>query len=748
MNYKKSYNMKILSIDEAQKRAKENTSIIITGVTGQDGSLMVDYLLANTSYMLFGGVRRLSVSSHNNISHLIDNARFACINFDLIDAHTIENVISTIKPAYFINLAAQSFVKSSWDLPAQTWEVNSTGVLHILEAIHRHVPTCRVYNAGSSEEFGNVLYSPQDEFHSLRPLSPYGASKAAARHLIKVYRESYKMYAIQGWLFNHECLTEHIPIIIKYISSGLIDVKPISELVPHRKNPKKGRKYTSTSIPDFLVWDGGKWSKVLTRTATWNDEKNDKKIKRVLSRGGYYEATSDHISFTSDDKEIPTHKLMVNDTISLKPLPGLTSEITLTEEEAEFLGMMVAEGCIKKSVGTIINKDKSFIDRVEYLWKKISCGYTTIAQVESGYKPGEFSFCLSLCGDISYLNFIKQEIYTDAKYKRIPLKILNSSYNLIMSFLRGYNRGDGTKTCNQNGEFQCFTTNSSVLAAGLWLLSENVLKVRTILNVEYRNNAKYYKINLNVFDSNKEKHLIESRNQIKSIINEEYKGWLFDLETESGTFSAGIGNTWVHNSPRRGEEFVTRKITKGVARIAAAIAKARRTNTDFSFEPLELGNVNAKRDWSDAEDCVDAIWRMLNQDKYNEQIKNLLSFSFSKYGKFSVEFTEKLSLLLKEYVVGSGESYTIGEFVELAFKYIGINGKWAGSGIDEKFIYESGNISIPPGTVLAKINTDFYRPVEVENLCGDNSAIKRELKWKPKTTFKQLVEKMIDHDLT
>lgn len=200
-----SYNfMNILSIDEAKKFAQNKTVVIITGVTGQDGSFMVDYLLKNTSYEIFGGARRLSVSNHENIEHLRNEKRFHLINFDLTDAHSISQVVSQLAPNYFINFAAQSFVKSSWDFPAQTWDANTKSVIHILEAIRLHAPRCRFYNAGSSEEFGNVIQTPQDETHPLRPRSPYGASKAAARQIVKVYRDSYNMYAIQGWLFNHE----------------------------------------------------------------------------------------------------------------------------------------------------------------------------------------------------------------------------------------------------------------------------------------------------------------------------------------------------------------------------------------------------------------------------------------------------------------------------------------------------------------------------------------------------------------
>ena len=358
---KKIDHMDILNIEDAAKKSVGKKSIIVTGVTWQDGSHMVDYLLANTEYEVFGCVRRLSVYNNKNISH-INNERFHLINFDLIDSHSISRIIEKIKPDYFINLAAQSFVGSSWDFAHQTWETNSTSTLHILEAIRLYHPTCRFYQAGSSEEFGDVSYVPQDENHPLRPRSPYGASKAASRQLVKVWRESYNLYAIQGWLFNHE-----------------------------------------------------------------------------------------------------------------------------------------------------------------------------------------------------------------------------------------------------------------------------------------------------------------------------------------GT--------------RRGEEFVTRKITKTVSRIKKAL------DNDQQFDPLQLGNIDAQRDWSDAEDFVEGIWLMLNQEEP------------------------------KEYVLSSNETHTIREFVELAFRTAGIQGYWAGSGLNETFLQNETQ------RVLMVINEKFYRPAEVELLLGNSSKAREELGWKPKTSFKNLIDKMIKNDI-
>ena len=178
--------------------------ILITGVTGQDGSHMADYLLQNSSHTVIGGVRRLSVKNHKNIEHLLTNPRFFLIDLDVTDIQNIDRVIEEEKPDYFINFAANSFVGCSWDMAHNHMQTNCMAVLHQLEAIRRHHPKCRYYNAGSSEEFGDVIVAPQSEEHPLRPRSPYGASKCAARHLVKVYRDSYNLYAVQGWLFNHE----------------------------------------------------------------------------------------------------------------------------------------------------------------------------------------------------------------------------------------------------------------------------------------------------------------------------------------------------------------------------------------------------------------------------------------------------------------------------------------------------------------------------------------------------------------
>jgi GDPmannose 4,6-dehydratase len=342
--------------------------VLITGVTGQDGSYMADFLLESTNYEIYGMVRRASTNNYHNIKHLLNNNRFKLMTGDLTDSQSIDNIVKEVLPDYFINLAAQSFVGASWQIPEQTFEIDAMGVIRCLEAIRKHAPKCRFYNAGSSEELGNVDYSPQDENHPLKPRSPYGAAKAAARHLVKVYRESYDLFAIQGLLYNHE-------------------------------------------------------------------------------------------------------------------------------------------------------------------------------------------------------------------------------------------------------------------------------------------------------------------------------------------------------SPRRGEEFVTRKITKAIARIKKAL------DYGYEFEPLELGNIDAKRDWSHAKDFVQGIWTMLNQSSP------------------------------KEYLLASGETHTVREFVEKAFLYAGIKGRWVFTGDLNNTLPENEVFKKDSGEILMKINSVFYRPAEVDLLLGDSSKAKNELKWNPKIAFENLIKEMVENDL-
>jgi GDPmannose 4,6-dehydratase len=200
------------------------TKILITGVTGQDGSNMVRFLLKNTNCKIYGGVRRLSVLNHSNIEDIEDD-RFEIVNLDISDQQSVINNIKKIKPDYVVNFAAQSFVGESWNTPVHTFTTNTLPLIYFLEAIKEYVPNCRFYSAGSSEEMGDVDYSPQDLKHPMKPRSPYGASKCSARHLVKVYRESYNLFAIHCILFNHEGIRRGKEFVTRKITSNIARIK-------------------------------------------------------------------------------------------------------------------------------------------------------------------------------------------------------------------------------------------------------------------------------------------------------------------------------------------------------------------------------------------------------------------------------------------------------------------------------------------------------------------------------------------
>ena len=195
--------------------------VLVTGVTGQDGSNMVDYLLENTDYLIFGMVRRSSNINLENCKGFVDNERFQLVYGDLTDSFSISKLVQEVQPDYFINFAANSFVGCSWDMPEHVIDTNTTGTIRCLEAIRRYQPKCRFYSAGSSEEMGDVDYSPQDKNHPPKPRSPYGVSKVASRYIVKVYRESYGIFAVHGILYNHEGIRRGEEFVTRKITKGV-----------------------------------------------------------------------------------------------------------------------------------------------------------------------------------------------------------------------------------------------------------------------------------------------------------------------------------------------------------------------------------------------------------------------------------------------------------------------------------------------------------------------------------------------
>jgi GDPmannose 4,6-dehydratase len=197
--------------------------VLISGATGQDGSFMAEYLLENTDNTLILAARRTSQAILSNIEHLLNNPRVKLITLDLSDGEAIRDTIRTELPDYFINLGAQTFVADSWKHSLSHMQVNATALIHILEAVREYCSTCRVYSAGSSEQFGNGN-------HPYSPRSMYGVSKCTASLIAKVYRESYTLYVVHGILYNHESERRQDYFVTRKITTGVARIKKALEL--------------------------------------------------------------------------------------------------------------------------------------------------------------------------------------------------------------------------------------------------------------------------------------------------------------------------------------------------------------------------------------------------------------------------------------------------------------------------------------------------------------------------------------
>ena len=195
---------------------------IIAGISGQDGSYLAELLLEK-GYEVTGIVRRLSAPNHWRIEHLLD--RITLRPADLLDQLSLIRVIDEVRPHEVYNLAAMSFVPASWDQPMLTGEYNAQGVTRMLEALRQVDTSIRFYQASSSEMFGKVRETPQNEGTPFYPRSPYGVSKVFAHYITVNYRESYNLFAASGILFNHESPRRGLEFVTRKVTDGVARVK-------------------------------------------------------------------------------------------------------------------------------------------------------------------------------------------------------------------------------------------------------------------------------------------------------------------------------------------------------------------------------------------------------------------------------------------------------------------------------------------------------------------------------------------
>ncbi len=340
--------------------------------------------------------------------------------------------------------------------------------------------------------------------------------------------------------------------------------------------------------------------------------------------------------------------------------------------------------CIERELVTALRTTiRSSRTRTASLWSQLFLGRSKEWTGTSGWDENVSVEHVNLTGNRAAALWLREQLYTATSLKQVPPVVLNASQEIQQAFLDGYYAGDGLK----RGNGASIKTNSPVLAQGLcWMYHVNDQPASVY--VEQRGEKTYYQLNLasaarvGAKGQHLRKNPAEVRRVAAALVPDEE--WTFDVETESGVFCAGVGRVVISNSPRRGLEFVTRKITWHAAAIKHGLAKE-----------LRLGNLDAERDWGYAKDYVEAMWLMLQRD------------------------------IAEDYVIATGEAHSVRECCEVAFDE-------AGLGDFERYV---------------TIDPAFVRPAEVDHLIGDASKAERDLGWKPQTSFEELIRLMTRADL-
>jgi GDPmannose 4,6-dehydratase len=525
---------------------------------------------------------------------------------------------------------------------------------------------------------------PQNESTPFYPRSPYGVAKAYGHFITINYRESYDLHATSGILFNHECVESNTPVCVR--EQGIVAIKTVDELVPLLRKGPSVQQWEPERVLE--IWDGEDWTLITGITATrLRASDPDHRLLCTEARGGVITTTAHHHLLDEEFKEVAAREVEVGDKLATcTEIPWLQNWTAIAPELAELLGLLAADGYVHELGKKIqfTNNDAAVRARVAELWNRCFLGSTASQTLRSGFDQSKPVEHLRLNGGGAGLGmWLREQLYTRRGHKQIPPLVLNAGPDQHDAFLEGYYAGDGLK----KGKGASVKTNSPVLALGLvWLYALN--GQQSSVYVEHRSGKTYYQLNLAsaVRVGAKGQHLRRDPAEVRRITEVPHPAgdFVFDLATESGRFCAGVGRLIVHNSPRRGLEFVTRKITWH----AAAIKHGLRNE-------IALGNLDAKRDWGYAKDYVVAMWLMLQRD------------------------------VAEDFVIATNEEHTVRECVEIAWDEAGL-GDWQQH---------------------VRLDPQFLRPAEVDHLIGDYSKAERVLGWKPETSFEELIRLMTRADL-
>lgn len=655
---------------------------IVTGVCGQSGAYLARHLLQN-DYKVIGWARRNASTAGLEYLGIKDHVKL--VGIDICDPHHVADEIYKTQPHEIYNLAAQSHVGLSFSNAMQTCAVNYGGYLNILLAARKFVPACKIYQAGTSEMFGYSADTICDERTPFSPMSPYAISKVASHWAGVNARYEAEQFVCNGILFNHECVSSDTPLIVK--KEDIIDVIHPDDLIELCSQDD-----SITSVLDgYDVWDGSAWVALQAITATRRsvDEKNHA-LQSTQARAGIVSSTVHHTMIRSDGTECRADDLLAGDHILLSSNMPEASAAPFSEDVAELLGYLAADGYIARNYHSVqfTKNDQALRDRVKFLWRAITGGSHRESQSKSGFGDTMVWQLYLSGGGTEFNKRLREFLYSKRGYKKVPTCILNATAGVQSVFLDAYYAGDGLKA----GKGDSIKTNSSLLAQGLFWLYAIQGKLSSVY-LEQRNGRNYYQLNI-PRESSKGRHLIKPPEEIRRITSAtpECSEWVFDLATESGVFMAGVGRVIVHNSPLRGNDFVTKKITNFV-------------KTFTGVECLKLGNLDSARDWGHAEDYVEAMHLMMQAS------------------------------VPDDYVIATGRTTTVRNFIRMAFQVIGKDIEFEGEGVDER-----GYIG---GVKVIEVSPEFYRPNDLKYLKGSAKKAAQLLNWKPTITIEQIAEEMV-----
>jgi len=655
---------------------------LLTGITGMDGSHLSEFLL-NKGYEVHGIIRRSSSFNTGRIDHIYPQLKL--YYGDVTDALSIEHIIQKVNPDEIYNLAAQSHVAVSFELPEYTGQVDGLGVLRLLETVKNYSPNTKVYQASTSELFGKVQEVPQKETTPFYPRSPYGVAKLYAYWICKNYRESYDMFISNGILFNHEGERRGETFVTRKITKGLVNWKKTK--IPIKLgnlNAKRDWGYAKDYCVDLdtsiLTNHGFKYKheiKVGDTIINYNlqSEKweNDKiiKIYDVPYSGKMYTFKGNNLIFRCSEnhriiykRKTTKHKyfndmkwrectarefyeLFKNKSIREKYnfcFPGFHGSIEkedlniIDDNMIKLIGYIVTEGHLyqSKEIGrgivlSISQSRKKYLDDLKKCIDDIGLKYRLIHRYDD-----LFNFIFDTDSRDKILDYFDSYNIHD-----LPSYIFNMSIRQLNILFTSMMNGDG---CWAN---TTYISKRKKLATDFKLICE----------------------------------ILGYKSSIKKRISDVYD---------------------VH--------FFSGKKTKYSLIVDIDIEEVN--ENIWCVETLKNKTIiTSKNDTTFISGNCEAMWLMLQQDKPDD------------------------------FVISTGEVHSNREFIEEACKYIGVDIEWRGEGLDEIGVdKKSGN------AIVIQVDKRYFRPSEVDLLIGDPSKAKEILGWEAKTKFKDLVKLMMEHD--